>query len=79
MLVDTLTKWAIECSQVYQIAHIVFVADNAFTLDTLNKSTCLASAIYSGVGQQEGGRLGGRQEDGRMEGVSIRTAITSFL
>src|SRR4051794_23748455 len=39
MILDSLIKWSIECTQVNQTAHIVFVADNAFTADILSRST----------------------------------------
>jgi hypothetical protein len=37
LILDALIKWSIECTQLNQTAHIVFVADNAFTTDILSR------------------------------------------
>ena len=55
MILDSLIKWSIECTQVNQTAHIVFVADNAFTTDILSRSTCgsVALRLYRGASAAE--------------------------
>ncbi len=44
LILDALIKWSIECTQINQTAHIVFVADNAFTTDILSRSMCAAAS-----------------------------------